>query len=114
MEIVQNEETTTVNNEQNETVDPNAQMKQEYIAYVQEIVSKRYPCDTRAEAIETIETLCKVLQLTTVVPKTELQNREGQRTQVIVGGTHIDLVKSQYPGLYPVIVERLLDLTSKL
>jgi len=114
MEIVQNEETTTVDNSQEGTVDPNAQMKQEYIAYVQEIVSKRYPCDTKADAIETINTIVKVLELTTVVPKTELQNRDGQRQPIIIGGTPIDLVKSQYPGLYPVLVERLLDLTSKL
>lgn len=113
MEIVQNEETPVVENV-SETTDANEQMKQEYIAYVNEIKAQRYPCDTRVEAIDSINTLCKVLELTTVVPKTELQNREGQRTPIIIGGTAIDLVKSQYPGLYPVLVERILELAAKL
>jgi hypothetical protein len=94
--------------------DPNEEMKAEYIAYVEEIKAGRYSCDTRQEALENINAICKVLELTTVVPRTELQTREGQRTPIIIGGTNIDLVKSQYPGLYPVLVERLLELTVKL
>ena len=94
--------------------DPNDEMKVEYIAYVNEIKAGRFSCDTRQEAIDSINTLCKVLDLTTVVPKTELQTREGQRTPIIIGGTNIDLVKSQYPGLYTVLVERILELAVKL
>ena len=94
--------------------DANEEMKAEYIAYVNEIKAGRYSCDTRQEAIDAINTLCKVLDLTTVVPKTDLQTRDGQRTPIIVGGTNIDLVKSQYPGLYPVLVERILELAVKL
>lgn len=94
--------------------DPNDEMKAEYIAYVNEIKAGRFPCDTRQEAIDAINTLCKVLDLTTVVPKTDLQTRDGNRTPIIVGGTNIDLVKSQYPGLYPVLVERILELAVKL
>ena len=113
MEILQNEETSVVENV-SETPDANEQMKAEYIAYVNEIKAQRYPCDTRVEAIDSINTLCKVLDLTTVVPTTELQTREGQRTPILIGGTAIDLVKSQYPGLYPVLVERILELAAKL
>ena len=96
------------------TTDANEEMKAEYIAYVNEIKAGRFSCDTRQETLDAINTLCKVLDLTTVVPKTELQTREGQRTPIIIGGTNIDLVKSQYPGLYPVLVERILELAVKL
>jgi len=114
MEILKDQETTVVENQEASSVDANEQMKAEYIAYVNEIKAQRYPCDTRVEAIDSINTLCKVLDLTTVVPKTELQNRDGQRQPIIIGGTPIDLVKSQYPGLYPVLVERILELAAKL
>jgi len=113
MEIVQNEESPVVESV-SENSDANEQMKQEYIAYVNEIKAQRFPCETREEALDSIDIICRVLELTTVVPKTELQNREGQRTPIIVGGTPIDLVKSQYPGLYPVLVERVLELAAKL
>jgi hypothetical protein len=122
MEILKNEAGDAVleetvaqgNDAQNAESDPNEQMKQEYIAYVNEIRSKRFDCDTRTEAIDSINAICKVLNLTTVVPKTELQTRGDQRQPAIVGGTHIDLVKSQYPGVYPVLLERLIELTVKL
>ncbi len=100
--------------EKKSTTDPNDEMKAEYIAYINEIKAGRFPCDTRQDSIDAINTICKVLNLTTVVPKTELQTRDGQRTPIIVGGTGIDLVKSQYPGLYPVLVERVLELAVKL
>jgi len=96
------------------TTDPNESMKAEYIAYVNEIKAGRFSCDTRQESIDAINTICKVLDLTTVVPRTELQTRDNQRTPIIIGGTNIDLVKSQYPGLYPVLVERILELAVKL
>lgn len=94
--------------------DPNESMKAEYVAYVNEIKEGRFSCDTRQDAIDAINTICKVLGLTTLVPKTELQTRDGQRQPIIIGGTNIDLVKSQYPGLYPVLVERVLELAIKL
>lgn len=100
---------------QETTADAQEQMKQEYLAYVAEIEAGRFKYSTQQEVIDSVNALCKVLSLTTLVPKTELQNnKEGQRVPVIVGGTHIDLVKSQYPGMYPVLMQRLLDLTAKL
>lgn len=112
MEILKNDDAPVM--EETATVDANEQMKQEYIAYVNEIKNQRFACETREEAIDSIDAICRVLELTTVVPKTELQTREGQRTPIIIGGTAIDLVKSQYPGLYPVLVERALELAAKL
>jgi hypothetical protein len=100
---------------QETTADTQEQMKQEYLAYVAEIEAGRFKYSTQQEVIDSVNALCKVLSLTTLVPRTELQNnKEGQRVPVIVGGTHIDLVKSQYPGMYPVLIQRLLDLTAKL
>jgi hypothetical protein len=100
---------------QETTADPQEQMKQEYLAYVAEIEAGRFSYSTQQEVIDSVNALCKVLSLTTTVPKTELQNnKEGQRVPVIVGGTNIDLIKSQYPGVYPVLIQRLIDLTTKL
>lgn len=108
------EETANFEESVDVTADPKDAMKAEYIAYVNEITKGRFSCDTRQEAIDGINAICKVLGLTTVVPKTDIQTRDGQRTPIIVGGTNIDLVKSQYPGLYPVLVERVLELAIKL
>jgi hypothetical protein len=99
---------------QETTADTQEQMKQEYLAYVAEIEAGRFKYSTQQEVIDSVNALCKVLSLTTVVPRTELQNKGDQRLPAIVGGTHIDLVKSQYPGMYPVLIQRLLDLTAKL
>lgn len=89
-------------------------VKQEYLEYVEKLKNERFECNTREEVIEAINSLCRVLELKTVIPRTERQTINGQRQLAIVGGTPIDLVKSQYPGLYPLFVDRLLELTSKL
>jgi hypothetical protein len=101
--------------QQETTADTQEQMKQEYLAYISEIEAGRFKYSTQQETIDSVNALCKVLSLTTTVPKTDLQNnKDGQRVPVIVGGTNIDLVKSQYPGMYPILIQRLLDLTAKL
>jgi hypothetical protein len=100
--------------QQETTADTQEQMKQEYLAYISEIEAGRFKYSTQQETIDSVNALCKVLSLTTTVPKTELQNKGDQRVPVIVGGTNIDLVKSQYPGMYPILIQRLLDLTAKL
>jgi hypothetical protein len=115
MEIVKEPDVQTNDVVQQETTaDTQEQMKQEYLAYIAEIEAGRFSYSTQQETIDSINALCKVLSLTTVVPRTELQNKGDQRVPVIIGGTHIDLVKSQYPGMYPVLIQRLLDLTGKL
>jgi hypothetical protein len=119
MEIVKEPEAQDVQTndvvQQETTADTQEQMKQEYLAYIAEIEAGRFSYSTQQETVDSVNALCKVLSLTTVVPRTELQNnKEGQRVPVIIGGTHIDLVKSQYPGMYPVLIQRLLDLTGKL
>jgi hypothetical protein len=95
------------------------QLKQEYLKYIQEIKDGRFEATTADDAIKHITALSKVLSLTTVVPKIERRASKGedgrpQSQDIIVGGTSIDLVKSQYPGVYPILMERLLELATKL
>lgn len=95
------------------------QLKAEYLKYISEIKEGRYTVDNSIDAIKHIDAICKVLALTTVVPKVERRSSKGedgrpQHQDVIIGGTNIDLVKSQYPGVYPILMERLLELTVKL
>ena len=102
------------NNSEQEDIDPQAELKKEYLAYVDEISKGRFNYDTQEKVIEAVNSISKILSLTTVVPRTELQTKGDTRQPVIIGGTHIDLVKSQYPGVYPILVQRLLDLGVKL
>jgi hypothetical protein len=95
------------------------QLKQEYLKYIQEIKDGRFEATTADDAIKHIDAISKVLSLTTVVPKIERRASKGedgrpQSQDIIIGGTSIDLVKSQYPGVYPILMERLLELTTKL
>lgn len=103
----------------NTEVGMDEQLKQEYLKYIQEIKDGRYDVSNADEAIKHIDAISKVLSLTTVVPKVEKRASKGedgrpQHQDVIIGGTSIDLVKSQYPGVYPILMERLLELTTKL
>jgi hypothetical protein len=102
------------NDSHQEDIDPQAELKKEYLAYVDEISKGRFNYDTQEKVIEAVNAISKILSLTTVVPRTELQTKGDTRQPVIIGGTHIDLVKSQYPGVYPILVQRLLDLGVKL
>ena len=102
------------NNSEQEDIDPQAELKKEYLAYVDEISKGRFNYDTQEKVIKAVNAISKILSLTTVVPRTELQTKGDTRQPVIIGGTHIDLVKSQYPGVYPILVQRLLDLGVKL
>jgi hypothetical protein len=102
------------NDSEQEDIDPQAELKKEYLAYVDEISKGRFNYDTQEKVIEAVNAISKILSLTTVVPRTELQTKGDTRQPVIIGGTHIDLVKSQYPGVYPILVQRLLDLGVKL
>ena len=102
------------NDSEQEDIDPQAELKKEYLAYVDEISKGRFNYDTQEKVIEAVNAISKILSLTTVVPRTELQTKGDTRQPVIIGGTHIDLVKSKYPGVYPILVQRLLDLGVKL
>lgn len=54
---------------QETTADAQEQMKQEYLAYVAEIEAGRFKYSTQQEVIDSVNALCKVLSLTTLVPK---------------------------------------------
>lgn len=97
-----------------EQEDPKAKMQREYLQYAAEIEAGRFVYDNPKDILEAVNTICKVLSMTTVVPRTELKNVGDKREPAIIGGTHIDLIKSQYPGVYPILMQRLLDLTVKL
>ena len=112
-QIIENDSTVNdiVEQQSSQEID---NIKQEYLAYVEKLRSERFGINSREEVIESVNTICKVLDLKTVIPRTERQTVNGERQAVIVGGTPIDMVKSQYPGIYPVLAERLLELVSKL
>lgn len=122
----ENEEVVVNNNEESDgsselitQTDPQQEMKEQYIKYMEEIKTNRFSVESREQTIENLNTLCNLLKLTTVIPKTETRSYKGQdgkpqQQQIIVGGTPIDLIKSQYPGVYPILVERMLELAVKL
>ena len=112
-QIIENDSTVNdiVEQQSSQEID---NIKQEYLAYVEKLRSERFGINSREEVIESVNTICKVLDLKTVIPRTERQTVNGERQAVIFGGTPIDMVKSQYPGIYPVLAERLLELVSKL
>jgi|LakMenEpi03Aug12_release.lakeMendotaPanAssembly.Ray.scaffolds.fasta_scaffold02537_2 hypothetical protein len=112
-QIIENDSTVNdiVEQQSSQEID---NIKQEYLAYVEKLRSERFGINSREEVIESVNTICKVLDLKTVIPRTERQTVNGERQAVIVGGTPIDMVKSQYPGIYPILAERLLELVSKL
>lgn len=112
-QIIENDSTVNdiVEQQSSQEID---NIKQEYLAYVEKLRADRFECSTREQVIESVNTICKVLDLKTVIPRTERQTVNGERQAVIVGGTPIDMVKSQYPGIYPILAERLLELVSKL
>jgi hypothetical protein len=120
-EITQDVQTEQLTSEISDvgTVDPQQQMKDQYLAYMNEIKEGRFVADTREQVIENLNILCKLFSLTTVIPKTETRaykddKGKSAQQQVIVGGTPIDLIKSQYPGVYPILMERMLELAVKL
>jgi hypothetical protein len=112
-QIIENDSTVNdvVEQQSSQEID---NIKQEYLAYVEKLRADRFECSTREQVIESVNTICKVLDLKTVIPRTERQTVNGERQAVIIGGTPIDMVKSQYPGIYPILAERLLELVSKL
>ena len=63
------------NDSEQEDIDPQAELKKEYLAYVDEISKGRFNYDTQEKVIEAVNAISKILSLTTVVPRTELQTK---------------------------------------
>ena len=107
-------------NQSNAQMEANEALKAQYLAYRKEIDANRFADPVNPEdAISRIKAITDILSLVTYEQKTELrnvtlENGEKTRQQFIIGSTPLDLMKHQFPGLFPILVERLQNLSVKL
>jgi len=119
-DVVAEEVTENEVQQTNLEVDTQEALKAQYLAYRKEIDANRFADPVNPEdAIARIKAITDILSLVTYEQKTELRNITGpngekQRQHFIIGSTPLDLMKHQFPGLYPILVERLQNLSVKL